>query len=245
MKQDVHAGTGKNLAEARAPGYLDTPNGRVALIATATFRQWNQAGEQRPDLRGRSGINPLGFDTTIIDRAAFEQLQRMSRELGFEMSKERARKHFYSDKEIPDDKAAELVLLGNRYVLDKGFSISTKANSRDLEDNLRWIREARRQADWVVVSAHCHEFGGETLLTARTRRGRDGGLFHGFCSSGNRHGGGCFRRPWLALPHGVEIYQGKPIFYSVGTSSSRMRPSAFPTLTSASIWIPRPHPQTF
>ena len=43
----VHAGTGKNLAEARAPGYLDTANGRVALIAaTATFRQWNQAGEQ-------------------------------------------------------------------------------------------------------------------------------------------------------------------------------------------------------
>src|SRR5258707_10778594 len=129
----VHAGSGKNLAEARAPGYLDTANGRVALVAaTATFRQWNQAGEQRPDLRGRSGINPLGFETTYrVDKTAFEQLQRMSRELGFELSKERARKHFYSDKEIPDDKAAELVLLGNRYVLDKGFSISTKANQRD------------------------------------------------------------------------------------------------------------------
>ena len=30
----VHAGTGKNLSEARAPGYLDTPNGRVALVST-------------------------------------------------------------------------------------------------------------------------------------------------------------------------------------------------------------------
>src|SRR5207342_1251429 len=94
----AHAGTGKNLAEARAPGYLDTPNGRIALVAaTAAFRPWNQAGEQRPDLRGRSGINPLGFETTYrVDKAAFEQLQRMSRELGFEMTKERARKHFYS-----------------------------------------------------------------------------------------------------------------------------------------------------
>ena len=139
----AHAGTGKNLAEARAPGYLDTPNGRVALIAaTATFRQWNQAGEQRPDLRGRPGLNPLAFETTYrVDKAAFEQLQRTSRELGFEMTKERARKHFYSDKEIPDDKAAELVLLGNRYALDKGFSIATKANQRDLKDHLRWIRE--------------------------------------------------------------------------------------------------------
>ncbi|HKY06829.1 MAG TPA: CapA family protein, partial [Candidatus Binatia bacterium] len=56
----AHAGTGRNLAEARAPAYLDTANGRVALVAaTATFRAWNQAGEQRPDLRGRPGINPL------------------------------------------------------------------------------------------------------------------------------------------------------------------------------------------
>ena len=29
----THAGTGRNLAEARSPGYLDTPSGRVALIA--------------------------------------------------------------------------------------------------------------------------------------------------------------------------------------------------------------------
>ncbi len=65
----VHAGTGKNLAEARAPGYLDTPNGRVALVATtATFRPWNQAGEQRPDLRGRPGINPLGLPDRLLRR---------------------------------------------------------------------------------------------------------------------------------------------------------------------------------
>ena len=96
----AHAGTGKNLAEARAPAYLDTPNGRVALVAaTAAFRPWNQAGEQRPDLRGRPGINPLAFQTTYrVDAAAFEQLQRISRELGFEMGKERNRKHFYAAK---------------------------------------------------------------------------------------------------------------------------------------------------
>ncbi len=167
----VHAGTGKNLAEARAPGYLDTPNGRIALIATtATFRQWNQAGEQRPDLRGRPGINPLGFQTAYsVDAAAFAQLHRISHGLGFEKSNERARKHFYSDKEIPDAKSAELSLLGNRYVAGEEFSIATEANERDLQDNLRWIREARRQADWVVVSVHCHEFGGASLLTASSR----------------------------------------------------------------------------
>ena len=36
----AHAGTGGNLSEARAPGYLDTPKGRVALIsASSTFAE--------------------------------------------------------------------------------------------------------------------------------------------------------------------------------------------------------------
>ncbi len=216
----AHAGTGRNLAEARAPAYLDTPNGRVALVAaTATFRPWNQAGEQRPDLRGRPGINPLGFQTTYhVDGAAFDQLKRISRELGFEKGHERARKHFYSDKEIPDAKSAELSLLGNRYVLGEGFAIETKANERDLQDNLRWIREARRQADWLVVSVHCHEFGGASLLTASSRAElqETADFVTRFAHQAIDEGADVFVGHGSHFPMGIEIYQGKPIFYSVG-----------------------------
>jgi len=216
----VHAGTGKNLAEARAPGYLDTPNGRVALVAaTATFRAWNQAGEQRPDLRGRPGINPLGFTTTYsVDAAAFEQLKRISLGLGVEKSNERARKHFYSDKEIGDGKAAELNLLGNRYVAGEGFAIATATNPRDLEDNLRWIREARRQADWLIVSAHCHEFGGASLLTAGSRAELEetADFVTKFAHQAIDEGADIFVGHGSHFPMGVEIYKGKPIFYSVG-----------------------------
>ena len=216
----AHAGTGQNLAEARAPAYLDTPNGRIALIAaTATFRPWNQAGEQRPDLRGRPGINPLGFQTTYhVDAAAFDQLKRISRELGFEKGHERARKHFYSDKEIPDAKSAELSLLGTRYVLGEGFSIETKANARDLQDNLRWIREARRQADWLVVSVHCHEFGGASLLTAGSRAElqETADFVTRFAHQAIDEGADVFVGHGSHFPMGVEIYKGKPIFYSVG-----------------------------
>ena len=216
----VHAGSGKNLAEARAPGYLDTVNGRVALVAaTATFRPWNQAGEQRPDLRGRPGINPLGFQTTYcVDAAAFEQLQRISRELGFDKSHERARKHFYSDKEIPDAKSLELSLLGNRYILGEGFSITTEVNERDRQDNLRWIGEARRQADWVVVSVHCHEFGGPTLLTAGTRAELEdcADFVTRFAHETIDAGADIFVSHGPHFPLGIEIYKGRPIFYSVG-----------------------------
>jgi poly-gamma-glutamate capsule biosynthesis protein CapA/YwtB (metallophosphatase superfamily) len=216
----AHAGTGKNLTEARAPGYLDTPNGRVALIAaTATFRPWNQAGEQRPDLRGRPGINPLGFQTTYsVDGAAFKQLERISRELGFDKGTERARKHFYSDKEIPDAKSTELSLLGNRYLLGEGFSIATQTAERDLQDNLRWIREARRQSDWLIVSAHCHEFGGPSLLTAGTRAELEetADFVTKFAHQAIDEGADVFVGHGSHFPMGVEIYKGKPIFYSVG-----------------------------
>jgi poly-gamma-glutamate synthesis protein (capsule biosynthesis protein) len=216
----THAGTGKNLAEARAPAYMETPNGRVALVAaTATFRPWNQAGEQRPDLRGRPGINPLGFQTTYsVDGVAFEQLQRISRELGFEQSHERARKHFYSDKEIPDAQSAELSLLGNRYLLGENFSIETKAGERDLQDNLRWLREARRQSDWLVVSVHCHEFGGASLLTATRRADLEetAAFVTRFAHQAIDEGADVFVGHGSHFPMGIEIYKGKPIFYSVG-----------------------------
>jgi poly-gamma-glutamate synthesis protein (capsule biosynthesis protein) len=216
----AHAGTGKNLAEARAPAYLDTPNGRIALVAaTATFRPWNQAGEQRPDLRGRAGINPLGFQTTYqVDAAAFEQLQRISRELGFDKSHERARKHFYSDKEIPDAKSAELNLLGNRYMRGEGFAIETRVNERDLQDNLRWIREARRQSDWLVVSVHCHEFGGVSLLSAGSRAELEetADFVTRFAHLAIDEGADVFVGHGSHFPMGIEIYRGRAIFYSVG-----------------------------
>jgi poly-gamma-glutamate capsule biosynthesis protein CapA/YwtB (metallophosphatase superfamily) len=216
----AHAGTGRKLAEARAPAYLDTVNGRIALIAaTATFRPWNQAGEQRPDLRGRPGINPLGFQTAYhVDAAAFEQLKRISRELGLDKSHERARKHFYSDKEIPDAKSEELSLLGHRYLLGENFAIETKASERDLEDNLRWIREARRQADWLAVSVHCHEFGGASLLTATRRADLEetAEFVTRFARQAIDAGADIFVGHGSHFPMGIEIYRGKPIFYSVG-----------------------------
>ncbi|MBI2986031.1 MAG: CapA family protein [Deltaproteobacteria bacterium] len=216
----AHAGSGKNLAEARVPAYLDTPHGRVALIAaTAAFRPWNKAGEQRPDLRGRPGINPLGFRTThTVDSRTFEELRRASSELGFNLSKERNRRHFYSAKEVPDEKEAELDFLGNRFVPGETFAISTKSNRRDVEENLRWIREARRQADWVVVSLHCHEFGGKSLLKARRRTELEeiAEFAPVFAHEAIDAGADLFVGHGSHVPLGIEIYKGRPIFYSLG-----------------------------
>ncbi len=95
-----HSGSGRNLAEARAPAYLETPRGRIALVSmTATFRPWNRASAQRPDMVGRPGINPFGFTTSYtVDRAAMGELRRIAKSLGFEKAMARDRRHFYSDR---------------------------------------------------------------------------------------------------------------------------------------------------
>lgn len=167
----ARAGGGDNLAEARMPGYLETRGGRVALLATtATYGEWNRAGAQRPDLGGTPGVNPFYASTkTTLDATAFNDLKRMSRELGFEQAHSRDRTHFYSDKESPPDRAEELLIFGQHFVKGDDLTISNHADPDDIEDHLRWFREARRQADWVVMSLHTHDFA-HGIFPRRRRR---------------------------------------------------------------------------
>src|SRR6478672_12225196 len=54
----AHAGSGRHLAEARAPAYLETAQGRVALLAaTSQYRPGTKAGDQRYDTLGYPGVN--------------------------------------------------------------------------------------------------------------------------------------------------------------------------------------------
>src|SRR3954468_7108927 len=54
----VHAGSGRHLAEARSPAYLDRANGRIGLVAaTAQFHPSFRAGDQRADTLGWPGVN--------------------------------------------------------------------------------------------------------------------------------------------------------------------------------------------
>ena len=75
----THAGLGRNLHEAAAPAYLETPNGRVALISINTsFNPAMRAGEQSRRLPGRPGINGLTVSQKImVPDADFEAVKRI------------------------------------------------------------------------------------------------------------------------------------------------------------------------
>jgi len=216
----VHAGSGRHLAQARAPAYRETRAGRVALVATtATFRPWHVAAPQRQDAFGRPGINPLGLETTHhVDHEAFDALDRVAEELGLAQMQKRDQLHFFSESEIGDRGIDVMSFMGNRFQKDEVFSTATSVSPVDLEENLRSVREARRQADWVIVSVHSHEFEQSRLKSARTRADLEepAEAIGAFARAAIDEGADLVVGHGSHMPLGVEVYRGKPILYSLG-----------------------------
>ncbi|SFJ64739.1 poly-gamma-glutamate synthesis protein (capsule biosynthesis protein) [Brevibacillus centrosporus] len=202
-----HAGVGLNLAEASQPVYLDCPSGRVALVAaTSTFHESWIAGEQRPDMPGRPGVNPLRYETTYtLPQEDFAHLDRISRLIPINASYNLDVKEGFA---VPSN-GTSIRFGAHRFVAGEAAACTTVPVDADKQRMLRSISEAKRQADYVIVSIHSHEMEGEnkaasaaffeSMARACIDGGADAVLGHG--------------------PHilrGIEIYRNRPIFYSLG-----------------------------
>jgi Bacterial capsule synthesis protein PGA_cap len=88
----------------------------------------------------------------------------------------------------------------------------------DVEENLRQIREARRQADWVIVSLHNQDMMGRSWLTAqkRTEITVQPDFVRDFAYRCIDAGADVFAGHGPHILMGIEIYRRKPIFYSLG-----------------------------
>ena len=208
----VHAGCGKNLDQAAAPAYLDLANGRVALIAfTATmnteFQNVGMAGRQSRRVPGRPGPNQLRVhETMIVTEAQMKVLKEVEEQTGVNGALNISRAEGYT-------------LPGKEGTLDYGkhthFRVGdvpyteTLCEQKDLqrlEDN---IRQAKFQSDFIMVAIHSHQLSGtskeqpaqflEEFAHHAIDCGADAVVGHG---------------PHLLRP--MEIYKGKPIFYSLG-----------------------------
>jgi poly-gamma-glutamate capsule biosynthesis protein CapA/YwtB (metallophosphatase superfamily) len=154
----TYAGAGENLARARGAGYLDTRRGRVALIALAsTFTEGSFASEQRPDLAGRPGIDPLRVTTRYtVDPATFDDLKRLSAAQGS------------GEGGAGPRNAVRIGTL--RFQAGEKDSVITEADPADVKGLLESIKNAHRQADWVIVSSHTHECRRTFWCPLRMRR---------------------------------------------------------------------------
>ena len=75
--------------------------------------------------------------------------------------------------------------------------------------------EGRRQADWILVSFHSHEYGYASLVGAKTHNelSEPADFVRAFARSAIDAGADMFVGHGSHTPLGIEFYKGKPIFY--------------------------------
>ncbi len=205
-----YAGVGMNLAAARAPRYIETGGGRVAMISTAsTFLTEAPAGDPHGTVPGRPGLNPLRVRRTL--QVAAEDLARL-REIGDRLGLTAQHRQAVRDGWARGETEDTLNLFGQRFVAvgrAEDVGERTEPDARDMAANLASVREAARQADFVIVSLHAHE----SVRAEREQAAEFIPTFARACIDAGAHaviGHG---------PHvlrGVEYYRGRPILYSLG-----------------------------
>jgi poly-gamma-glutamate synthesis protein (capsule biosynthesis protein) len=185
----VTAGTGEDLREAREARFLETHDGRVALVSTAsTFPAHARAGPPRGGVKGRPGLSPLRVANQgprPIEPAQLERLRATLRGMGVEVT----------------PAGEPLSAFGVQLAAGDEASQPGAPNESDLREIVGVVENADALSDYVVVSVHAHNQGAYLQAFARAviDAGADVMVGHG--------------------PHslrGIEIYQGKPIFYSLG-----------------------------
>jgi poly-gamma-glutamate capsule biosynthesis protein CapA/YwtB (metallophosphatase superfamily) len=201
------AGIGRNLSQAGRPVYVDRPEGSLALIScSATFFPGGEASHQGYELQGRPGLNPLRHAMTLfVTTERMEALRAIDRETGLATRRTAWANLGLSPASTGD---GQFSFLGRTFQVADEPGMVTSCHPGDLSEISAWVQDARQRADLVLVSVHCHE-GGLTpeappdFLREFAHRmvdeGADAVVGHG--------------------PHflrGLEVYEGKPIFYSLG-----------------------------
>ncbi len=211
----IPCGVGRNLRHARLPKFLDTPTGRVGLVATGSTRsEVFAASDSGADVVPRPGSNPLRWGRAyVLPDDLFEQLHQIDVAMGTrESMDEGCRVETYP----PQGKDAFRFgsLFEGCLQIERGDHayVRTYVNAKDAEEILKSIRDAKKRSDLTVFSLHTHEGLNENWYAVRppefiekmARDAIDAGADVVAC-----HGAHFLR--------GVEIYNGCPIFYNLGS----------------------------
>lgn len=211
----IQAGVGMSQGTARAPAFLDTPHGRIGLVsATATFTSMSRSGPPIPGEPARPGVNAL---RTSVYHLVTAKEMRALKGLADE-SREADRKQSTPQTGLPDMTRAtagllenhpdRLELFGVQYMVGDHHGYHFQMDKGDLRDILLNVEDAKKSSDFVIVSLHAHAPDSSIQTPAdfapsfahdAIDEGADAVVMHG--------------------PHqlrGIEIYKGRPIFYSLG-----------------------------
>lgn len=261
----AYAGAGKDLEEAARPRYVDTSGGRVGQVSCAGSYHWGtNASLTTPYVNGRPGLNPLDYEEVIqIKKDAFDTMKKIFDEVDSyfqsedrvksaeEEKKAKGKKKAAGEKkaDTPDkkkdtkdakqagaDKAKEkktkdeLKFRDFKIVPgDKIADLSTN-NKDDLKRITEAVKIARRNARVVIVSNHDHR--GSKKQTEPSES------FKAFARASIDAGADVVFNTGPHLLWGIEIYKGKPIFYSLGNFFFQIDADQFPPETLTMLGLP-------
>ena len=157
-----HAGSGRSLTQAAAPSYMATRIGRVAILGAADNGIRGRGStpvpiplgcipsDEGPWYPDRPGVNMLRYEPTYyVDEETLNALRRASELLGWEQEKNSSR---WQDRR--SESTDTFRFQGTRFAIGDGFRFSTTAEPDDIERNCKWVSEARRNAEFVIVGLH-------------------------------------------------------------------------------------------
>jgi poly-gamma-glutamate synthesis protein (capsule biosynthesis protein) len=197
----VHAGSGPSLTAARAPAYYDSPRGRIALVAvTSHFTDMEPAQDGAGKVGPRPGVNTLHDDLIVhVPEEDFNELVKL---------RDKQVKGSY----VPDSDPGTVTLFGTKYKkADAGQTTVTPfyaMNANDEKEILRNVRQGKEVSDFAIVSIHTHEPGNYSQKPPDFQPG--------FAHDAIDSGADAFLAHGPHQVRGIEIYKGKPIFYSLG-----------------------------
>ena len=207
-----HAGSGATRALARSAQFYDTSKGRIAMVSiTSSFAPDNVAANPSADseVPGRYGLSALRTTRyTIVTADEMQALRKIYDEHDPALG-------LAAPVPLPPD---ELRLFGVPIRVGDKPSATYKINPDDEREFLQSIRNGKEYSDFMVATMHTHQeaecagpSAGRAWKCEKTAdfvekiahdaidAGADAWVGHG---------------PHLLL--GIEIYKGKPIFYSLG-----------------------------
>ena len=200
----IDAGVGMSLAEAREARFLETSKARIALISlSSSFANHMRAGRSRDDVPARPGLNPLRLKTTyVLPENSYENVRVAADSLGEFTDLDG------NPRGMDEDKPGEMDVLGRNFAIGDAPAIRREPNEDDVAEIMAVINNASRLADFTIVTIHSHQNGG--------RREVPDDFLPVFARAAIEAGADVFFGHGPHVLQGIEIFQGKPIFYSLG-----------------------------
>jgi poly-gamma-glutamate synthesis protein (capsule biosynthesis protein) len=228
----VHAGTGRNLQEARMPGFLSTPKGIVAMVGvfsiapdsspspSSTSGATYQIGD-RPGVPGVNGLHVTQY--TIVTAEQMEQLRKIR-----DSAYARRNEVLYPVPPLPNNEPKDrLQLFGQWYKTgSKPGALSWAMDPGDLNEILRSIKNGKEYADFMIVTIHCHE--NSQAIQKYTFDSDVPDFLVEFAHKAIDNGADVFIGHGVHTVRAVEIYKGKPIFYGLASFINQPADSFLP-----------------